>query len=82
MKETILNEGITSELVIASIDRGDSALYQCITSNAYGKDETTIKVVVQGTVMHKMRNSIAYPEFTFPFTYILYAMNNHKKLSL
>lgn len=43
-----MNEGITSELVIESIDRSDSALYQCITSNAYGRDETSIQVIVQG----------------------------------
>ncbi len=48
MRETVLNEGITSELVITNIDRSDSALYQCITSNAYGKDETSIQVIVQG----------------------------------
>ncbi|CAG2161346.1 unnamed protein product [Oppiella nova] len=47
IKETVMNEGITSELVIESIDRSDSALYQCITSNAYGKDETSIQVIVQ-----------------------------------
>ncbi|XP_054161030.1 cell adhesion molecule DSCAM-like, partial [Oppia nitens] len=47
IKETVMNEGITSELMIESIDRSDSALYQCITSNAYGRDETSIQVIVQ-----------------------------------
>lgn len=49
-KDTVLNEGTISELHIKTIQRKDSALYSCRASNAYGKDETTVQLIVQGTV--------------------------------
>lgn len=48
MKETLFNEGMASELLIESVERSDSALYECVTRNAYGDDETVIQVIVQG----------------------------------
>ncbi|XP_035221790.1 Down syndrome cell adhesion molecule-like protein Dscam2 [Stegodyphus dumicola] len=45
--ETVFNNGSLSELLIESVDRGDSALFTCLASNAYGKDETNIQLIIQ-----------------------------------
>lgn len=47
--ETVFNNGSLSELTIESVDRGDSALFTCNASNTYGKDETNIQLIIQGT---------------------------------
>lgn len=44
--ESQTTEGISSELFIASADRGDGALYVCRAENSYGKDEKTNKLLV------------------------------------
>lgn len=46
--ETILSSGIVSEILIRQADRRDSALFSCIASNAYGRDDTNIQLIVQG----------------------------------
>ncbi|KAI1289176.1 Down syndrome cell adhesion molecule [Halotydeus destructor] len=46
-KDTLLSEGIISELHIKTIQRRDSALYTCKATNGYGKDETTVQLIVQ-----------------------------------
>ena len=40
--------GLVSELTIARATRHDSATFTCTASNAYGQDEMTIQLVVQG----------------------------------
>ncbi|KAH9406242.1 hypothetical protein TYRP_013848, partial [Tyrophagus putrescentiae] len=45
--ETILNEGIKSELIIRNSDRRDGGLYTCLTSNSYGRDDTNVQLIVQ-----------------------------------
>lgn len=40
--------GLSSEIVIRSADRRDSALFTCLTSNAYGHDDTNIQLITQG----------------------------------
>lgn len=34
--ETVLTEGVTSEIVIKTSDRRDSALFTCVAFNSYG----------------------------------------------
>lgn len=46
--ETIMNEGIKSELLIRNSDRRDGGLYTCLASNSFGHDDTNIQLVVQG----------------------------------
>lgn len=48
--ESIVAEGIKSEIVIRNADRRDSALFSCVTSNAYGHDDTNIQLIMQGIV--------------------------------
>ncbi|KAG8187488.1 hypothetical protein JTE90_027213 [Oedothorax gibbosus] len=46
--ETVFTNGSLSELLIEAADRGDSALFTCLASNSYGKDETNIQLIIQG----------------------------------
>ncbi|KAI1289730.1 Down syndrome cell adhesion molecule -like protein [Halotydeus destructor] len=45
--EAITSEGITSQLIVRSVDRRDSALFTCMASNRYGEDDTNVQLVVQ-----------------------------------
>ncbi|KAI2811059.1 hypothetical protein BLOT_002229 [Blomia tropicalis] len=47
MMETIMTEGIKSELLIRNSDRRDGGLYTCLTSNSFGRDDTNIQLIVQ-----------------------------------
>lgn len=40
--------GHVSELTIGRATRQDSATFSCTASNAYGQDEMTVQLVVQG----------------------------------
>ena len=44
-----MNEASVSSLAIEAVDRRDSGLYSCRASNAFGSDETSIQLVVQGS---------------------------------
>lgn len=48
--ETIMSEGIKSELLIRNSDRRDGGLYTCLSSNAFGRDDTNIQLIVQGGI--------------------------------
>lgn len=48
MIETIMTDGIKSELLIRNSDRRDGGLYTCYTTNAFGHDDTNIQLIVQG----------------------------------
>ncbi|XP_077487051.1 cell adhesion molecule Dscam1-like isoform X3 [Amblyomma americanum] len=45
--ETLIPDGLLSELVIRDTDRSDGALYTCHTQNKYGKDDRKVKLIVQ-----------------------------------
>lgn len=48
LKEENTTDGIISTLEFISTSREDSARYFCIASNAYGRDEMTIHLYIQG----------------------------------
>lgn len=48
--ETIMNDGIKSELLIRNTERRDGGLYTCLGSNSFGHDDTNIQLIVQGTL--------------------------------
>lgn len=50
IRETITDEGISSQLQVDAADRRDSSLYTCTASNGFGSDETNLQVIVQGTL--------------------------------
>ncbi|XP_071041968.1 cell adhesion molecule Dscam1 isoform X3 [Parasteatoda tepidariorum] len=47
LTETVFSNGSLSELLIDLVDRGDSALFTCLATNSYGKDETNIQLIIQ-----------------------------------
>ncbi|GBN98471.1 hypothetical protein AVEN_183355-1 [Araneus ventricosus] len=51
--ETVFTNGTLSELLIESVDRSDSALFTCLARNSYGKDESNIQLIIQGTSFQK-----------------------------
>lgn len=50
IREEILPNGVLSDLSIKRTERGDSALFTCVATNAFGSDDTSINMIVQGTV--------------------------------
>lgn len=48
IKEENTTDGLISVLGFASTSREDSGRYFCIATNAYGRDETTIHLYIQG----------------------------------
>lgn len=46
--EQILANGVLSDLTIKETKRNDSALFTCIATNAFGSDDTSINMIVQG----------------------------------
>ncbi|OXA56397.1 Down syndrome cell adhesion molecule-like protein Dscam2 [Folsomia candida] len=47
-----LEDGILSELLIASVDRSDSGAYSCRASNPFGSDHTIVTLNVQEELSH------------------------------
>lgn len=48
IREEILPNGVLSDLSIKSTERTDSALFTCVATNAFGSDDTSINMIVQG----------------------------------
>lgn len=49
IREQILADGMTSELGIERTIRQDTGVFTCLASNAYGKDEMTVQLIIQET---------------------------------
>lgn len=49
IREEILPGGVVSDLSIRRTERSDSALFTCVATNAFGSDDTSINMIVQGT---------------------------------
>lgn len=48
IREEILANGVLSDLSIKRTERSDSALFTCVATNAFGSDDTSINMIVQG----------------------------------
>lgn len=48
IREEILANGVLSDLSIKRTERTDSALFTCVATNAFGSDDTSINMIVQG----------------------------------
>ena len=71
--ESIVAEGIKSEIVIRNADRRDSALFSCVTSNAYGHDDTNIQLIMQGIIDYEslrilIKNYLLFAVFCQKYT--------------
>ncbi|KAK0071794.1 hypothetical protein PV325_012360, partial [Microctonus aethiopoides] len=47
IREEILANGVLADLSIKRTERGDSALFTCVATNAFGSDDTSINMIVQ-----------------------------------
>lgn len=48
IREEILPNGVLSDLSIKRTERSDSAMFTCVANNAFGSDDTSILMIVQG----------------------------------
>lgn len=48
IREEILSNGVLSDLSVKRSERTDSALFTCVATNAFGSDETSLNLIVQG----------------------------------
>jgi len=48
IREEILTHGVLSDLSVKRSERTDTALFTCVATNAFGSDETSINLIVQG----------------------------------
>lgn len=48
IREEILPGGVVSDLSIRRTERSDSALFTCVATNAFGSDDTSINMIIQG----------------------------------
>lgn len=56
IREEILPGGVVSDLSIRRTERSDSALFTCVATNAFGSDDTSINMIIQGKcVQYKYR---------------------------
>uniref|UniRef100_T1J836 Down syndrome cell adhesion molecule-like protein Dscam2 n=1 Tax=Strigamia maritima TaxID=126957 RepID=T1J836_STRMM len=46
VKETLLKNGLISELRIRHVEREDTATFSCSAKNAYGRDDTSIQLLI------------------------------------
>lgn len=54
IREEILANGVLSDLSIKRTERSDSALFTCVATNAFGSDDTSINMIVQGIIWTSM----------------------------
>jgi CRISPR/Cas system type I-B associated protein Csh2 (Cas7 group RAMP superfamily) len=48
IREEKLPGGVVSDLSIKRTIRADSALFSCVATNAFGSDDTSINMIIQG----------------------------------
>ena len=47
IREEIQSDGVLSTISIKRTERGDSALFTCVATNAFGSDDTSINLIIQ-----------------------------------
>jgi len=50
IREEILANGVLSDLSVKTTERSDSALFTCVATNAFGSDETSLNLIIQGAL--------------------------------
>lgn len=75
IREEILPGGVVSDLSIRRTERSDSALFTCVATNAFGSDDTSINMIIQGnTVVFLKSICITTNKTAYKYTYYCYAM--------
>lgn len=57
IREEILPGGVLSDLSIKRTERADSALFTCVATNAFGSDDTSINMIIQGKTILFIKNN-------------------------
>lgn len=57
IREEILPGGVVSDLSIRRTERSDSALFTCVATNAFGSDDTSINMIIQGKTTNKSNHN-------------------------
>lgn len=60
IREEILPGGVVSDLSIRRTERADSALFTCVATNAFGSDDTSINMIIQGKNRPRRLTTITY----------------------
>nr|XP_040576477.1 Down syndrome cell adhesion molecule-like protein Dscam2 isoform X20 [Lepeophtheirus salmonis] len=47
IREEVIDDGVLSTISIKRTERGDSALFTCVATNAFGSDDTSINLIIQ-----------------------------------
>jgi hypothetical protein len=47
IREEIQSDGVLSTISIKRAERGDSALFTCVATNAFGSDDTSVNLIIQ-----------------------------------
>ena len=58
IREEILANGVLSDLSIKRTERSDSALFTCVATNAFGSDDTSINMIVQGSNWFAQKSNV------------------------
>lgn len=76
IREEILPGGVVSDLSIRRTERADSALFTCVATNAFGSDDTSINMIIQGKnqAHHHLANTFLTQLFNpcFQQSYMFY----------
>lgn len=65
IREEILANGVLSDLSIKRTERSDSALFTCVATNAFGSDDTSINMIVQGSNRFAKKSNVYLAFRTF-----------------
>ena len=74
IREEILTTGVLSDLSIKKLERTDSALFTCVATNAFGSDDTSINLIVQGIPLDLLLSS-SNVSFSSNIDHCQYLMN-------
>lgn len=56
IKQDLSPEGVTAEIRISGVEAGDSGSYFCQASNAYGREQQMVQLLVQGMSMKSINH--------------------------
>lgn len=58
IREEILTDGVKSDLSIKRTERIDTAVFTCVATNSFGSDDSSIQLIVQGSVFYILNKKI------------------------
>lgn len=71
IREEILPGGVVSDLSIRRTERSDSALFTCVATNAFGSDDTSINMIIQGKTVVILKSTYIVHKTAYRYTIIV-----------